>query len=434
MTERFDNLLDAKGRMRIHDGMRYYKKTADQNNMVCSKVVLKDPVDRDALQHAFETTVKRLRVFRLCVDRDERRFFLRENCRPPVVQHDRGQRRTVCSEENNGYMIRVGYCDNTITIDFFHGVSDGMGIIAFQKTLMYYYVSETYGKPETVPPGTILAETPEDPAEYADSLLFVGNEPVTAPKGYEYERAFQIPDPQIGSADSCKLYELKVDAEAFEGYMRKHASSRSAVFAMFMNRVISERNGAPAEPVVAAMAANARAAYGAEKTLQCCVATVPVWYDDDIRAMDWSRQLKCARDMVQAGVAAERILAGALGLRKFNLALEERFKTLEEKQEYARQVNRQGGIKYTYGISYFGEKDYGEEINRRIEENYPILTANTLPIILEIAKWQEHYHISYCTHLEQDPYVTELRDLFLAEGIPCTCEQQEDFVEALAEF
>ena len=36
--------------------------------------------------------------------------------------------------------------------------------------------------------------------------------------------------------------------------------------------------------------------------------------------------------------------------------------------------------------------------------------------------------------LADDPYVFGLRDAFLGEGISCTCEQQEDFVEAFVDF
>ena len=421
--------------MKICDGMRYYKKTFEQNNMVCMKIECVDPIDPECLQYALENTLKRLRVFRLTVEHDAQVFYLKELTQPPVVQADHGQRRTVCTPENHGYMLRVSYCGNTITIDFFHGISDGMGIIAFQKLLMYLYVERKYGGSVCPPPDMIAPDTPEDTREYADSLTFVSDMPVAAPsKQYDYERAFQLPDLHMESKHLCAMYQLKVNADKFEQYMRANETSRSAMFTMFMNRVIAEQNNTHELPVVAALAANARKAYGAEKTLQCCIATIPIWYDAQLRELPWHEQLKAGRNMISDGVRPERILHSAQGIKRFNRMLEDRFPTLEEKKAYAREVNRQGGVKYTYGISYIGELDYGRDINRYIASNYPILSANTIPIIIEIAKWNRHYYLSYCTHLENDPYVQKLQDLFVSEGIPCICSPREIFEEAYADF
>lgn len=433
--DRFSNLFDDKGRMKILDGMRYYKKTCKQNNMVCSKIVLKEPVDPECLQYAAQVAMGRLRVFRLSVTGDKQFLYLTENMQTPVIHFDDGCLRTVCTPENHGHMTRIGYHGDTITIDFFHGVSDGMGIIAFQKTLLYYYVEKKYGKPNHLPKNVILKDTLEDPREYADSLEFVKDEEIIVPDGtYEYDRAFQLPDEQIESEHMCLQYELLVSAGEFDEYMQKHGSSRSAVFTMFMNRVIAEQNKRKTEPVVAALAVNAREAYGAKETLRCCVATIPVWYDEKIRSLSWSQQLRAGRDMIMEGIRKERILDGAQKLQKFNKVLEEQFPTLEEKRVYAAKVNKQSGTKYTYGFSYLGEVDYGKDINRYIRDSYLILSANTIPVILEIAKWDRHYHISYCTHLKNDPYVGRLRDLFVQEGIPCVCNRKEDFEEAYADF
>ena len=56
-----------------------------------------------------------------------------------------------------------------------------------------------------------------------------------------------------------------MDAAAFEEYMRRNGASRSAVFAWMMNRVIAQVNDEPKEPIVAALAANARKACLSEK-------------------------------------------------------------------------------------------------------------------------------------------------------------------------
>lgn len=434
IDKKFENLFDSEGKMRIIDGMRYYKKTDEQNNMVRCIIKLKEPVDKACLEYAAELAMKRLRVFSMIVVCDDNRFYLKRNDRKPIVHFDDVTRHTVGTDENNGHLTRIGCRGNTISVEVFHGITDGIGVIAFTKTLLYYYCTKRYGKTIEITPDLLLAETPEDSREYADSLLFVPEDEVSTDKRYEYERAFQIPDKQMESVFECKYYELRVNAEEFESYMRRNSSSRSAVFALFMSRTIAETNDTKDEPVVAALAVNARKAYGAEKTTQCCVATIPLWYDKEISGLSLSEQLKETRQMIVDGTKTNNIIASAQKTKKFNETLEERFPTLEEKKVFARKVNKQGGIKYTYGISYVGEMKYGKGIDEHIEEGYFMLCANTVPVIIEIAKCSSYYHISYCTHFEDDPYVQKYRDMFLAAGIPCTLEQKEIFAETLAIF
>ncbi len=430
----FKNLFDSEGKMHILDGMRYYKKTDEQNNMPRFVIKLKEPVNKECLEYAAEIAMKRHRVFSMIVVCDDKRFYLKQHDRKPIVHLDDGSRYTVGTDENNGHITRIGYKDNAISVDFFHGVTDGMGIIAFCRTLLYYYCTKKYGETIEVTPDILLAETPEDPREYADSLLFVPKEEVAGDKKYEYERAFQIPDTQMKSVYECKYYELKVNAEEFESYMRSNSSSRSAVFALFMSRTIAELNDTKNEPVVAALAANARSAYGAEKTLQCCVATVPLWYDGEISALSLSEQLKKTREMIVKGTQPNNIIAAAQKTRKFNESLEGNLSSLAEKKDFARKINKQGSVKYTYGISYVGEMKYGKGIDEHIEESYSMLCANTIPVILEIVKCGRHYHINYCTHLENDPYIEKYRNMFLTAGISCTLEQKENFAETHAIF
>lgn len=397
-------------------------------------IKLKDEVDKACLEYAAEIAMRRHRVFSFVVVSDEKRFYLKTNDKKPVVHFDDGSRYTVGTEENNGHLTRIGYNGNRISVEAFHGVSDGMGIIAFNKTLLYYYCLGKYGMTEPAPSDILLEETPVDPREYADSLLFIPQEEAFSDKKYEYAGAFQIPDSQMESEYECKYYEFQISAEEFESFMRKNSSSRSAVFAWFMNRAIAEQNDTKDEPIVAALAVNARKAYGAEKTTQCCVATIPLWYDREIGDLSIEDQLKATRQMIVDGTQTNNIIASAQRTKKFNETLEERFPTLEEKKAFARKINKEGGVKYTYGISYIGEMKYGSGIDEHVEKSYAVLCANTIPIILEIAKCGSYYHISYCTHLEDDPYVLRLRDMFRAEGIPCTCEQKENFAETYVLF
>lgn len=431
---KFQNQFDAEGRMKILAGMRYYKKTRDENNMPRTSIVLKEPVDKECLEYAARTALPRFKVHRFKVVGDEYRYYLKLNEAPAIVHQNDGTRQTVGGDENNGYLTRIGYRDHEITVDMFHGINDGVGTVPFLKTLLYYYCEKKYGIDKSKLTDLILADTPEDPREYADSMLFLPEEEIKPDGKYTYREAFYLPDEQMKSPWECKHYQLKVNALDVERYTRLHDTSVSAVFALFVNKAIaglSERDGLP---IVGAMAVDARPAYKAEKTMQCCVATIPVYYDDEIENMALSDQLKKTRQIVMQQAKADNILASAIGTRKFNEKMEAEYPTLAEKKKFCREVNEKSGHLYTYGISYIGDFSLGEGIDEHIAEFNAMLPANTIPVIIEILKFRDQYIINYMSHLENDRYVSALKDLFLCEEMSCEVVRRENFQECIAQF
>ncbi len=61
--EKFQNQFDEQGRMRILAGMRYYKKTEDENNMPRTTLLLKEEVDPACLEYAAQMTFPRYIAF-----------------------------------------------------------------------------------------------------------------------------------------------------------------------------------------------------------------------------------------------------------------------------------------------------------------------------------------------------------------------------------
>lgn len=427
-------LFDAEGRMPILDGMRYYKKTREENNVPRFLVTMKADVDRSCLQHAAEKAMGRFRVQRMRVVQDAARFYLQENPAPPVVHADDGSRHSLCTPDNNGHMFWIGCRGKEITIEFFHGVSDGSGMLPFIRTLLYYYCAEKYGGMDDELPGLILADTPEDPREYTEAVRFLPEKAAEATPHYRWEQAFQLSGRQMEDGSACKAYVLTVDGAAFEAYMRANGSSRSALFAMFMNHAIYASYGLGDEPIVGALAVDARRAYGAEGTLQCCVATIPLWLDREILSLPMGERFRCGRKMILDGAQRERILAAGQKARAMNLRMEAQCPTLEEKKAFCRTMNDAGSTKYSYGISYVGEIRFGEAIDRHVNRVRTQLCANSVPVILEITKTGGNYHISYCSHFEEDPCVHAFRQMFIDAGIPCELRQEADYTESFVDF
>lgn len=427
-------LFDEFGRMQILDGMRYYKKTQEENNMPRFVITMTEKIDRECLQYAAKTAMQRFCVQRLVVESDESRFYLKQNFQEPVVHLDNGERHVVCNEKNRGHMTWIGYKECDIIVDFFHGVSDGIGMIPFLKLLLTSYCqkkysNKTYGKTDLQPGASGGNEK-----EYTEAIRFLPEAFVVEEHSYRWKSALQLKGRQMELERGCYHYVLSVDGNAFDDYVTRNGSCRSAVFAMFMNQAIAGIHKVDEKPIVAAMAINARKAYGAEETLQCCVATIPLWYDSKVAELSVSERLKKGRAMVSEGVKKECVLLGAQKNRLLNQNLEANYPTLEEKMAHCRRLTDSGSDRYTYGLSYLGDISFGELADAYVKDVRAILCANTIPLILEILKWKGKYTISYNTHLEEDRYLKELIAMFQEAGITCNCIKQEMFEEALADF
>lgn len=424
-------LFDELGRMQILDGMRYYKKTQEENNMPRFVITMTEKIDRECLQSAAITAMQRFCVQRLVVEPNESRFYLKQNLQEPVVHLDNGERHVVCNEKNRGHMTWIGYHECDIIVDFFHGVSDGIGMIPFLMLLLTSYCQKKYSS-QTCEKANLQSGWNEN--EYTEAIRFLPEELVVTEHSYRWKSALQLKGRQMELKSGCHHYVLSVDGDAFDDYVTRNGSCRSAVFAMFMNQAIAGIHKVDTKPIVAAMAVNARKAYGAEETLQSCVATIPLWYDREIAELSVSERLKKGRAMVSEGIKKECVLWGAQKNRLLNQNLEANYPTLEEKRAHCRRLTDSSSGRYTYGLSYLGNISFGEFADAYVRDVRVMLCANTVPLILEILKWKGKYTISYNTHLEEDRYLKELIAMFQEAGITCNCIKHEMFEEALADF
>ncbi len=422
---KFRDQFDGSGRLRTQVSMRFYRKTQ------APRIALRfdEDIDADALQYAAEKTLSRFKAFSFKVVKDESRYYCALNHERPVVHHNDGSRGTVGGKENNGYLTRIGYSGSEITVDMFHGTNDGVGSMKFLQTLAYYYCSKKYGITSEGISGLILADTDEDPREYADSTLFLPDEQAAPAGRYEYERAYTVPDELIEENGKCAYYHFIVDAENADRYISQNNTSTSALFTYMLSRVIAEKNDLEGLPIVSAMAVDARPSYQAEPTMQCCVSTLSIPYDEGTAALSVPEGLRSVRDSIIAEADSRNITAAAQKEYLHMQRVGRECPTLEEKIAYCSKMNERAVGRYTFGISYVGEIKFGKSIDEHISDIAAILPAGVIPVTVEIVRSGDEYQITYMSRLKKDPYAPALCDLLNAEGIPCKMEQRPDFTE-----
>ncbi len=422
---KFQDQFDESGRLRTPVSMRFYRKTQ------APRLVLRfdEEIDADALQYAAEKALSRFKAFSFKVVKDESRYYCALNHEKPVIHHNDQSRGTVGGKDNNGYLTRIGYSGNEITVDMFHGTNDGVGSMKFLQTLTYYYCNKKYGTTSEGISGLILADTEEDPREYADSTLFLPEEQAVPAGRYEYERAYTVDDEVIEESGKCAYYHFAVDCENADRYINQNDTSTSALFTYMLSRVIAEKNDLKGMPIVSAMAVDARPSYQAEPTMQCCVSTLSIPYDEKTAALSMRDGLRSVRDRIIAEANPGNITAAAQKEYLHMQRVGKECPALEDKIAYCSKMNEKAVGRYTFGISYVGELKFGKGIDEHISDIAAILPAGVIPVTVEIVRVGDEYQITYMSRLKNDPYAPALRDLLNAEGIPCKMEQRSDFTE-----
>lgn len=419
----------CKDQIPLIEGMRYFYSRTDE----CSfyprlEITMADAVDLTMLQPAAETAMARFRVFSLIPVHDGERYFLADNPRKPVVHLSDGTRHTAGTEENNGHLTWIGARDNRIIVEFFHGVSDVHGALPFVQTLLQAYCHLRYG--ESAP---VLSE-PDDAAECIEGLALIDESLYPAPKRQPMSMAFQLPGDQLPPGPECHVYSLQVNADAFDRYMRRHASSRTALFALLFSRAVVGMHPQEDAPIVTAAAADMRRIYGAEASQRDCTDTLPLRYDAQMQAAPPDDQPALMRLQIAEAMQPDKRLAAAAEIKRSNALMNKRTPSIEAKKLFCRRIHQYAYAGYTCSISSIGRVSFGEETDRHVTAIDSLVCASSYPVILEILQYGGQYRISYCTRLRDDPYVKGFQQQLLEAGIPCTCVQRENYVETLAVF
>lgn len=102
---------------------------------------LKAPVDAERLQRAADLTLPRFPSLKVRMRRGLFWYYLEEIKQNIVVRPDQGHPclRFLASEDN-GYLMRILYFRDRVSVEYFHALTDGTGGICFMKTLIREYL------------------------------------------------------------------------------------------------------------------------------------------------------------------------------------------------------------------------------------------------------------------------------------------------------
>ena len=163
----------------------------DFSNIYRISITLKEKIQPDILQEAFDITITRFPTFKVALRKGFFWRYFEPNNRPgPYVQPDI---ENICMpihfRANNRYLIRIYYYECRISMEVFHSISDGNGTLYFLRTLAAVYL-RLLG--HDIPNGSGVLDVNEEPSpeELEDSYLRYASSKVRPPRSQS--RAYRV--------------------------------------------------------------------------------------------------------------------------------------------------------------------------------------------------------------------------------------------------
>ncbi len=283
------NKLDAAAKL-------FPAVTSKHNSSVFRiSVVLDQAVDARILQLAVNMIYERYSLFFLRLRRGVFWNYFDTNYSHFIVGEENA---TPCSSvfenDSNGYIMRVLYYKNRISIETFHALTDGTGALAFMKSLLYYYLTIQNGEIDAQGKILLFDELPDRDDEDSFSKHFGARrarraraQQRKAQKGAD--NAFRMRGKRFRKGGHSAVTGV-VSVQAVKAASRAHNCTITAfLIALTMQAIYQEKqkNAKDKRPIVVAMPVNLRNLFDS-KTLKNFFGVVNISFkmNDDTRFDD----------------------------------------------------------------------------------------------------------------------------------------------------
>lgn len=161
----------------------------DRSNVFRLSFYLNETIDPIVLEEAVNKILPRFEAFAVQLKNGLFWNYFASNERRVIVQIEPAQ---LCKyfkpDHNNGYLFKVYYLDNKITLETFHAITDGSGALAFLKSIVFHYFKLRGIKIDHE--GKILSEKPMSKKESEDN--FVSNYDKDKRRNLTEEKAYHL--------------------------------------------------------------------------------------------------------------------------------------------------------------------------------------------------------------------------------------------------
>lgn len=388
---------------------------------------MKDEIDGGALEKAVNTAVKRYPYFAIKLVKNDNEVIHRvvPNDSPVVVAH-RTEPLVLCSEETNEHIFAILYDGKEIYVDMSHAFVDGTGAYEFSKTLLYYYITEKYGK--TFPAGDIRTlDTPITEEEVGDPYLHLPpmiEKPVGGVR--KAVPCFSLEDGGKITDRTYTVYKLRTKENVFIKYCRSNDGSPATMTAVFLAKAIFRLHDDLDKNVRISMAQNQRPYLGTPKAHHSLVGNIRLDYPMKVR--DWSIEKlgTVSRSMVMLQSDPGNVLADLYKTKEFIDSLYA-IDDMDTLKAASNKLYASAARYATALVSYVGKSDFGV-LEDYIESHFSYIDPTYMNLAIEVAAANGCFCYTFMQDFADDIYVKAFVDELRKEGIEVEFGEAEPLI------
>lgn len=317
------------------------------------EVTLNIPVEPGLLREAVEKAVHRYDDFGLTPVLDERgQVFLRKNTMPVAVYPDDGNYCDLGTEETGGYLFRVFYTKNTMRLEVSHVLTDGRGMDAFLKTILYYYLTLSGHAIDTE--GMVLTDdVPRDATERIP-LTDTIPEDFQLRGRYRAENVFVVPEDYV-YLDSPfeKRVDITFPAHQLLAVTKEYGMTPAPLLMAWMNQVLRNLYDVGEQTIIASVPVDMREMNHSKALGNYCgsisIESQPQWATRSVE-----EQMKDLREKIKTQAVPDVLYEKLAELKQAEPMIRQTPIGSKEAYEALRQKAESGEARNTYTLTNVG--------------------------------------------------------------------------------
>ena len=406
-----------------HDTFRFYKSERTFSYIIRGRVVMKDPVDIEALDAAVNTAITRYPYFAVCVGLDpDGGYVLSQNPQRIAVIRKGKRCPKLGSDVVNGHLLFVESEGSEIDFYISHALCGGRGFQPFVMTCIWQYVVNKYGVTPVAPairkPGSELlpGETDEPTLQ-----LFPENEPI-----YRYHSkkpVVLIRDYLNGMFNpfrrkpNYRLYTLcQKDIISF---VKQNDASVASFILVVMAKALDRVLPKEAAVIGGEIAHNPSASLGMPNTHCDLLSHVHIDYEREM--LQWDMEKLGTMTRGQIILQTDPSVSFAEVRREFEMLDKlEQVRGLKNKKASVKQWDSSTSKSShgTYIVNYTGWMDWGEVADYMA--SYALVVEGH--VLLEVTSMGEKIFVTLMQLIDETKYAVAFQQVLTEIGIPYTVE------------
>ena len=334
------------------------------------------------------------------------------NDKEVCVYDNRDVSRCFGSDETNGYLFYFSHDDRTLVLHFYHGMTDIKGIMAFLRTVFYYYNDCLDGLPKDDPFFSTcridkdnLSGLDEDDMydpyrKYADMSSV---SPVVLPGP-----AFQIPEvPDDSTEHYSHKYRISLSTSEYLKKTKEIGASFATLFHILVCDATDRAYGIGDDLFIGMLPADMRSYFGSDTYVN---------FSDSIMLPQTAEDRK--HDISTRSGKIKDHIHGCLNTEYFSALLADKVRSVESFVPTPDAVKPKKIVTpFTLGISVPGRIELGGGLDEMIEDFY-IPSSSRVPIVSETSFMD---HMTFYINMKNDNNTLPLafKDELESYGLSC---------------